>query len=79
MADLDAVGNTTKAITKGVAIGSAVIAALSLYGAFFTDIKRVWPAERGAFEAVINLANPTVFVGLLIGGMLSLLWFGRVP
>jgi K(+)-stimulated pyrophosphate-energized sodium pump len=76
MADLDAAGNTTKAITKGVAIGSAVIAALSLYGAFFTDIKRVWPAERGAFEAVINLANPTVFVGLLIGGMLPLLFGG---
>ncbi len=76
MADLDAAGNTTKAITKGVAIGSAVIAALSLYGAFFTDIGRVWPPERGPFEAVINLANPTVFVGLLIGGMLPLLFGG---
>ncbi|HKZ55828.1 MAG TPA: sodium-translocating pyrophosphatase [Anaerolineales bacterium] len=77
MADLDAAGNTTKAITKGVAIGSAVIAALSLYGAFFTDIKRVWPTEvRGPFTAVINLADPTVFVGLLAGGMLPLLFGG---
>ncbi|MBN1264548.1 MAG: sodium-translocating pyrophosphatase [Anaerolineales bacterium] len=77
MADLDAAGNTTKAITKGVAIGSAVIAALSLYGSFFTDIQRVWPTEtRGPFEAVINLADPTVFVGLLLGGMMPLLFAG---
>ena len=77
MADLDAAGNTTKAITKGVAIGSAVIAALSLYGSFFTDIKRVWPVEvRGPFEEVINLSDPTVFVGLLIGGMMPLLFGG---
>ncbi len=77
MADLDAAGNTTKAITKGVAIGSAVVAALSLYGAFFTDIKRVWPVDlRGPFEEVINLTNPTVFVGLLIGGALPLLFGG---
>jgi K(+)-stimulated pyrophosphate-energized sodium pump len=77
MAALDAAGNTTKAITKGVAIGSAVIAALSLYGAFFTDIKRVWPTDlRGPFEEVVNLTNPTVFVGLLIGGMLPLLFGG---
>ncbi|MBN1963965.1 MAG: sodium-translocating pyrophosphatase [Anaerolineae bacterium] len=77
MADLDAAGNTTKAITKGVAIGSAVIAAVSLFGSFFTDIERVIPADRVAdFERVINLADPTVFVGLLIGGMLPLLFGG---
>ncbi|MBN1427684.1 MAG: sodium-translocating pyrophosphatase [Anaerolineae bacterium] len=76
MADLDAAGNTTKAITKGVAIGSAVIAALSLYGAFFTDIKRVWPANRGPFQEIINLSDPTVFMGLLLGGMLPLLFGG---
>ena len=77
MADLDAAGNTTKAITKGIAIGSAVIAAVSLFGSFFTDIERALPAERFAsFERTINLANPTVFVGLLIGGALPLLFSG---
>ena len=77
MADLDAAGNTTKAITKGVAIGSAVIAALSLFGAFFTDIERVMPADRiDSFERVINLANPTVFIGLLLGGAIPILFGG---
>jgi K(+)-stimulated pyrophosphate-energized sodium pump len=72
MADLDAAGNTTKAITKGVAIGSAVIAAVSLFGSFFSDIQRVDPT----FEEIVNLADPTVFVGLLIGGSLPLLFSG---
>ncbi len=77
MADLDAAGNTTKAITKGVAIGSAVIAAVSLFGSFFTDIERVIPAERvDTFQRIINLADPKVFVGLLIGGALPLLFSG---
>ncbi len=77
MADLDAAGNTTKAITKGVAIGSAVIAALSLFGAFFTDIERVMPEARiASFERVINLADPTVFIGLLLGGAIPLLFGG---
>ena len=72
MADLDAAGNTTKAITKGVAIGSAVIAAVSLFGSFFSDIQRVDPN----FKEVVNLADPIVFVGLLIGGSLPLLFSG---
>jgi K(+)-stimulated pyrophosphate-energized sodium pump len=77
MADLDAAGNTTKAITKGVAIGSAVIAALSLFGAFFTDIERVMPLDRlDSFERVINLANPLVFIGLMLGGAIPLLFGG---
>jgi K(+)-stimulated pyrophosphate-energized sodium pump len=75
MADLDAAGNTTKAITKGIAIGSAVIAAVSLFGSFFIDIERVAP-EGMEIQEVINLANPTVFIGLLIGGALPLLFGG---
>jgi len=75
LADLDAAGNTTKAITKGIAIGSAVIAAVSLFGAFFIDIERVMPVERlEGFTRSINLADPIVFVGLLIGGSLPLLF-----
>jgi K(+)-stimulated pyrophosphate-energized sodium pump len=70
MTDLDAVGNTTKAITKGVAIGSAVIAAVALFGSFMTDIKLVRPD----FGDVINIADPRVFIGLLIGGGVPLLF-----
>ncbi len=75
LADLDAAGNTTKAITKGIAIGSAVIAAVSLFGAFFIDIERVMPIERlEDYTRSINLADPLVFVGLLIGGMMPLIF-----
>jgi K(+)-stimulated pyrophosphate-energized sodium pump len=81
MTDLDAVGNTTKAITKGVAIGSAVIAAVALFGSFMTDIgmvqaEMVAAGELAAEEVVrgINVANPMVFVGLLIGGGIPLLF-----
>lgn len=70
MTDLDAVGNTTKAITKGVAIGSALIAAVSLFGSFITDINLVDPT----FGEVINIADPRVFVGLLIGGGVPILF-----
>ena len=70
MTDLDAVGNTTKAITKGVAIGSAVIAAVALFGSFITDIKLVRPD----FGDVINIADPRVFVGFLIGGGIPVLF-----
>lgn len=74
MADLDAVGNTTKAITKGVAIASAVIAAVSLFASYITDIGRV--QERMGLVAIegINIADVTVFVGFLIGGALPWLF-----
>ena len=71
MADLDAVGNTTKAITKGVAIGSAVIAAVSLFGSFIVDTSRVDPT---ALANGIRIDIPQVFVGMLIGGALPWLF-----
>lgn len=71
MADLDAVGNTTKAITKGIAIGSAVIAAVSLFGSFITDVSRVDPT---ALVDGIRVSMPDVFVGMLIGGSIPWLF-----
>lgn len=71
MADLDAVGNTTKAITKGIAIGSAVIAAVSLFGSFITDVTAIDPE---ALANGIRVSNPSVFVGLLIGGAIPWLF-----
>ncbi len=71
MADLDSVGNTTKAITKGIAIGSAVIAAVSLFGAFITDVSRIDPE---ALASGIRVSNPIVFVGLLLGAALPWLF-----
>jgi K(+)-stimulated pyrophosphate-energized sodium pump len=71
LADLDAVGNTTKAITKGVAIGSAVIAAVSLFGSFITDVNKVNPT---ALAAGIRVSEPMVFVGFLIGGVIPWLF-----
>lgn len=71
MADLDAVGNTTKAITKGIAIGSAVIAAVSLFGSFITDVGRVDPT---ALASGIRVSSPTVFVGMLLGGAIPWLF-----
>jgi K(+)-stimulated pyrophosphate-energized sodium pump len=65
MADLDGVGNTTKAITKGIAIGSAVIAAVSLFGSFITDVTKIDPA---ALVSGIRVSEPNVFIGFLIGG-----------
>ncbi len=77
MDDLDATGNTTKAITKGVAIGSAVIAALALYGSFFADVNLA-QAQANIKERLvaINVGDPRVFIGLLIGGSLPFLFSG---
>jgi K(+)-stimulated pyrophosphate-energized sodium pump len=70
---LDAVGNTTKAITKGIAIGSAVLAAVALFGSFLTDTRVVQlglgiKLENTVYGRGINIADPIVFIGFLIGG-----------
>ncbi len=70
MADLDAVGNTTKAITKGVAIASAVIAAASLFASFITDVGRVQLAMGMPVLESIRVSATDVFIGLLLGGAL---------
>ncbi|MBM4412517.1 MAG: sodium-translocating pyrophosphatase [Chloroflexi bacterium] len=74
MDDLDAVGNTTKAVTKGIAIGSAVIAAVALFGSFLTDVGKV--QEQIGVEKLmqINVAAPEVFIGLLVGGAIPFLF-----
>ena len=74
MADLDAVGNTTKAITKGVAIASAVIAAVSLFGSYITDVGRVQAQLGQTVMESIRVSDTKVFVGLLIGGALPWLF-----
>jgi K(+)-stimulated pyrophosphate-energized sodium pump len=79
MADLDAVGNTTKAITKGVAIGSAVIAAVSLFGSFLVDVTRAQeslqiPEAQLIKNIGIRVDNPQVFVGMLVGAALPWLF-----
>ncbi len=70
MADLDAVGNTTKAITKGVAIASAVIAAVSLFASFITDVGRVQTQLGVPVIDSIRVSDTKVFIGLLLGGAL---------
>jgi len=79
MADLDAVGNTTKAITKGVAIASAVIAAVSLFSSYITDVKNV---QEGLIKLgydiqvldSIRVSDTRVFIGFLLGGALPWLF-----
>jgi len=68
MADLDAVGNTTKAITKGVAIASAVIAAVSLFASYMTDVGRVQQQLGQKIMEAIRVSDTKVFIGLLLGG-----------
>jgi len=64
LADLDSVGNTTKAVTKGIAIGSAVLAAISLFNSYF-EVTHL---------AALPLQDPIVFVGVLIGGGIPFLF-----
>ena len=85
MVMLDAVGNTTKAVTKGFAIGSAVIASVAIFASFIeTAVDEIIPltlveaardSSRGVFDLLpINVADPKVFIGLLIGGAVPFLF-----
>ncbi len=85
MVSLDAVGNTTKAVTKGFAIGSAVIASVAIFASFIETaanellgalkVEELESSARGIFDLVpINVADPKVFIGLLIGGAVPFLF-----
>jgi K(+)-stimulated pyrophosphate-energized sodium pump len=82
LSDLDAVGNTTKAITKGIAIGSAVIAAVSLFNSFIVSVGSGGQGENviitgDVYERVssaLTISAPTLFVGMLLGGAVPFLF-----
>ena len=81
LTSLDAVGNTTKAITKGIAIATAVLAATALFGAFTDAIKKA-VADTGKavsdlqFNGVLDVANPRNLVGLIIGAAVVFMFSG---
>jgi K(+)-stimulated pyrophosphate-energized sodium pump len=73
---LDAVGNTTKAVTKGYAIGSAALAALVLFAAFKSELRDAAPSgfTENDLNSLFNLSSPDVLIGLIIGGMMVYLF-----
>ncbi|MEI7811829.1 MAG: sodium-translocating pyrophosphatase [Ignavibacteria bacterium] len=82
LSDLDAVGNTTKAETKGIAIGSAVIAAVSLFSSFIAviavggedKISTMTVSQYATEAGKLTIANPIVFIGFLLGGAVPFLF-----
>jgi K(+)-stimulated pyrophosphate-energized sodium pump len=80
MVSLDAVGNTTKAVTKGVAIGSAVIASVALFASFIETIgeqlklPQLGNALFNLPSTAINVSHPTTFIGILIGGSIAFIF-----
>ena len=85
MVSLDAVGNTTKAVTKGVAIGSAVIASVALFASFIETIGSQLNLHPTIFnhginwlfdatQTQINVSHPTIFIGVLIGGSIAFIF-----
>jgi K(+)-stimulated pyrophosphate-energized sodium pump len=68
--ELDAVGNTMKAVTKGYAIASAGLAALVLFGSYVEELRSHWTAAAGPFKIEFSLQDPNVVIGLFIGGLL---------
>jgi K(+)-stimulated pyrophosphate-energized sodium pump len=71
---LDAVGNTTKAVTKGYAIGSAVLAALALFAAFRLELNAAEHIEAGQTGTLFGINEPPVLIGLLLGGLMVCLF-----
>ena len=71
---LDAVGNTTKAVTKGYAIGSAALAAVALFGAFRLELFAAKHVAAGATGTLFGINEPPVLIGLLLGGLMVMLF-----
>jgi len=82
LADLDSVGNTTKAITKGIAIGSAVIAAVSLFNSYIVSVGSGGGGEEAKISetvyhlvaSMLTISDPKLFIGMLIGGAVPFLF-----
>jgi K(+)-stimulated pyrophosphate-energized sodium pump len=72
--ELDSVGNTMKAVTKGYAIASAGLAALVLFGSYVEELRSHWTAAAGPFKIEFSLQDPKVVIGLFIGGLLPFIF-----